>query len=44
MDYPLGDYGESPKDALMRCLNPYSNGLPSRGGSKLSGGILTGAS
>ena len=31
MDYPLGDQLLCPYGQRTRCLNPYSNGLPSRG-------------
>ena len=31
MDYPLGELREKIETELDKCLNPYSNGLPSRG-------------
>ena len=31
MDYPLGEMCKSFKWICHKCLNPYSNGLPSRG-------------
>ncbi len=31
MDYPLGDDPRRAGNCVTYCLNPYSNGLPSRG-------------
>ena len=42
MDYPLGAFMFVFIAVVSACLNPYSNGLPSRG-AKLAGAKLGGA-